>query len=302
MRELIATAGGAVRLVVGEAVRGWLRNLRAAAPALGTLYVVLLLAGAAALAGVAARQALTADLRGAAEVRVYLKQDVAAEDADRLRARLAADPRVTAVAVVPADRALAEARTRPGLGRLADAAGTNPFPARLDVRVVDLRDVAAVVRSVADDAAVDPDSPSSYDPGTYASLGRLLTVAGAVTLAALAVLALVAVAVTANAIRAGVLARREDLVVMRLLGARGPILVGPMVVEGALTGAVAGALAAAVLLGLFAGAEHASTRAFVALLPGVGWPAASTAAAALPGAGIALASLGALLGVRRWAA
>ena len=141
--------------------------------------------------------------------------------------------------------------------------------------------------------------PTSYDAGAYADLRRVVDAGGRAALAALALLALVAVAITSSAIRAAVIARSEDLALMRLLGAAGPVPYGPFAVEGAMTGAAAGAVAAAVLTGLFAGVERASAGAFTALLPGVGWDTALAAAAVLPAAGVALGLVGALLGLRR---
>src|SRR5262249_32512447 len=103
----------------------------------------------------------------------------------------------------------------------------------------------------------------------------------------------------ANAVRASLAARREELALMRLLGAAGWVLAGPFVVEGALTGLVAGALAGAGVLGLFLAAGQASARAVVELLPGVGWADAVRGAALLPAAGGAVGALGALRGLRR---
>ena len=75
---------------------------------------------------------------------------------------------MTGVRLVPADEALERALQRPGLARLTEAAGSNPFPARLEVRVAGLPQVAGLVAALTGDPAVDPALPTSYDPGTYA--------------------------------------------------------------------------------------------------------------------------------------
>jgi cell division transport system permease protein len=286
-------------LVLRDGLRGWRRGARAAAPALGTLYAVLLLAGAGTLAAGAATHTLGSELRHAAVVRVYLKPDAATGDVDRLRERLRRDPRVASVRSVDAEAARAEAVRRPGLGRLAQAAGGNPFPARLEVRPRALDDVPVIAGSVAHEPAVDPTAPTSYDPGSYRDLRRVLGVAGGVALGVVVALGLVAAAVTANALRASVLARREELAVMRLLGAGGVVLRGPFVVEAALTGALAGLLAGAGVLALYAGVEQLGARTFTELLPGVGWWSAVATGGALPALGALIAALGAALGLRR---
>jgi cell division transport system permease protein len=299
LRGAALVAAHAADLVLRDGLRGWRRGARTAAPALGTLYAVLLLAGTGTLAAAAARHTLDVELQRAALVRVYLKPDVAIADVDVLRERLLRDPRVASVEYVDADAALAEAIERPGLARLAEAAGDNPFPARLEVRATSLAGVAPIVRGVTGESVVDPTTPTSFDPGAYDDLRRFLGVAGAVALGVLAALGLVAAAVTANAVRASVLVRGEELAVMRLLGAGGLVLRGPLVVEAALTGALAGLLAGATALALYAGVEQLAARTFTVLLPGVDWRIAGATAGALPVLGTLIGALGAVLGLRR---
>src|SRR5215472_18925511 len=97
MGRCLRIAGNASDLVLRDGVRSWLRGLRAVAPAMGTLYVVLLLTGSGALAGLAARHVLAAELREASAVRVYLREEASAEEVDGLRRRLEEDARVTGV-------------------------------------------------------------------------------------------------------------------------------------------------------------------------------------------------------------
>ena len=96
-RRAARVAASALGLVLVGASRSWLRNLRTAAPALGTLCIVLQLAGIGALGALAAGEAVAADLRDAAVVRVYLRQDAPAEAVEGLRYRLGRDARVAAV-------------------------------------------------------------------------------------------------------------------------------------------------------------------------------------------------------------
>jgi cell division protein FtsX len=134
--------------------------------------------------------------------------------------------------------------------------------------------------------------------GTYRTLQTFIAIAGGLALGVLLVLAGVSAAVTANAIRAAILARWDDLTVMRLVGASGWVLHGPFVFEGALTGAVSGVLGAGVLLALFAAAQRASVQSFTAFLPGVGWDAALAAGVSLLLAGASLGSAASLVGLR----
>lgn len=291
-------AASVTTLVVGDAARNWLRNLRTVTPAAGSMSVLLLLVGLAALSGLAVSDALRTTASDASVVHAYLRSQASTEDVNALVERLLSDPRVASVHYVSSAAALAAARRRPGLSDLIDEAGTNPFPASLDVHVVSLADVGAVASGLTGQPALDPSYPTSYDAGAYEALQRLLRVAGAITAAVLAVLAVVAAAVTANAIRAAILARSDDLEIMRLFGASGWMVRGPFVFEGALTGEVAGLFSAAALLALFATAQHESARTFTALLPGVGWGAVDVCAGGLVLAGAGLGAVAAAFGTR----
>ncbi len=298
LRRLALVARSSVDLVVGDAARNWARNRRTVTPAVGSMCVLLVLGALSVLAAVAVRNVLAASAADASVVRVYLREDATDAQVRSLEGRLRADRRVGSVRYVSPDDALREARQRPGLAQLISQAGGNPFPASLDITVRRLPDAGAVVTGLTGDPAIDPAFPSSYDAGTYQQLQGFITVAGAIALGVLLVLATVAAAVTANAIRAAILARRDDVAIMRLVGASGWMVRGPFVVEGTLTGVVAGVLGAGALVGLFAGAQAASARTFTEVLPGVDWPTALTCAGLLPVTGMLLGSVASLAGLR----
>lgn len=297
LRVLVLLAN-VVELVFGDAAKNWLRNLRSVTPALGTMSLLLVVAGLSGLGGLALRNVVQSEARNASVVHVYLREGVSDDQVTSLRARSLADPRVSSVRYVSKDEALQTARSRPGLpGLVQDAAG-NPFPASLEVQIRDLRDAGRVAAGVNDDPAVDPTFPTSYDADTYRNLQTFITVAGFAVLALLLLLGFVATVVTINAIRAGILMRRDDITTMRLVGASGWMVRGPFVFEGALTGGLAGLFAAAVVVLVFAGAQVGSTRTLSQLLPGLDWRAAGACAVSVLTAGAALGSLASLLGVR----
>jgi cell division transport system permease protein len=297
-RQLRVLLANASDLVLGDAVRSWRRNLRAVTPALGTMCLLLLLAGLFTLGALAARSLVQSESRDASVVRVYLKEGADDAEVAALKARLGAEPGVTSVRYVSKEDALRAARRRPGLPALAGDASTNPFPASLEARLRNLGDAGRVASVAARDPAVDAGFPTSYDAGTYGRLQSFVTAAGLVLAGLLLLLGLVATVVTANGIRAAILGRRDDIATMHLVGASGWMIRGPFVFEGALTGGAAGLVAAALLLGAFAGVQDLSAKTFSQWLPGVDWTAVAVCAAGLLAAGAALGSFASLLGVR----
>jgi cell division transport system permease protein len=243
---------------------------------------------------VAAAQASQASL-----VRVYLAPDSTSDSVAALKARLIADPRVASVTFVTSEQALAEASNRPGLDNLASLSATNPFPASLDVQVKLVTQVGAVAASVKDDPAVDPSYPTSYDPNTYSRLRSFALAVGGVGAGLVLLFGLIAYAVMANSMRGIATARRQEVAVIRLLGARGWMLRGPFAVEGLMIGALAGALAAAAVGGAWLLANRFAAATYAQLLPGVDPLAVQYILAAVLVAGMLLGALTALLGFRK---
>jgi cell division transport system permease protein len=298
LRDILTVARNVFELVVLDALRNWARHPRTLTPALGSMTLLLLLAGAGLLGAVSVRTVIQQESTQASVLHIYLRDSATSDQVNALRSRLLQDDRVQTVDYVSKEEALIQVRSRPGLAGLLSDAGQNPLPASLQVQAAHLGDVGPLAARFASDPAADPTFPTSYDASTYSGLQTFVRLVGFGVLAILLALALVSAAVTANAIRAGIVARLDDVSIMRLVGAGGWMLRGPFVIEGALTGAVAGLLGAAVLLGLVAAAQQASAAVFTQVLPGVGWTAAAASGVLMLLAGVALGSTASLIGVR----
>jgi cell division transport system permease protein len=295
LRVLLANT---FELLLADAVRSWVRNLRIEMPALGTMTLLLVLAGMFTLGGLAARSVVQTQAREATVLHVYLKDGATDAEVQALSARLRADPGVSGVRFISKEQAMREASSRPGLPGLATDAAANPFPASLEVQLRDLADAGRVAALAGRDAAADPAFPTSYDAGTYQRLQAFLKGLGLAAAGLLLVLAVVTAVVTANAVRAAILSRRDDIATMHLVGASGWMVRGPFVFEGALTGALAGLLAAALVIGTFAALQETSARTFSQLLPGVDWRLAAACATGVLAGGTALGSFASLVGSR----
>ncbi len=298
-RRAAAFSANSHRLVVLSGLRSWSRDARQTTPVLGTIALLLMLCGTLALIGVAVQHAVADQAGQASLVRVYLADRATQDSINALEDRLRADPRIASVSYLSADQALAEARRRPGLDNLSSLSSANPFPASLDVRVKVVTQVAAVATSVKDDAAVDPAYPTSYDPDTYSRLTRFALIAGGIAGGIVLLFAAVAYAVIANAMRGIAAARRPEVAITRLLGARGWMVRGPFVVEGLTTGALAGAVAAAAVAGAYLLATRFESTVYVQVFPGVDATAVQYVLAAVMTAGLVLGAATAMLGFRK---
>ena len=298
-RRSIAFVANGYRLVVLNGLRSWSRDVRLTTPVVGTIALVLMLCGTLALVGIAVERAVVDQAGQASVVRVYLAPDATQDATDALKAKLTADTRVASVTYLTPEQALAEAQKRGGLDNLASLSSTNPFPASFDVRVRLVTQVAAVANSVKDDPAVDPSYPTSYDPDTYSRLRHFALVAGAIAGGILLLFVVVAYAVIANSMRGIAASRRQEVAIVRLLGARSWMVRGPFVVEGLTTGAIAGAIAAAIVAGAYLLAMRFESAVYVQLLPSVGATEVRYVLAAVITAGLVLGTATALIGFRR---
>ena len=299
-RRSVALAANSFRLVVLGGLRSWRRDLRLTAPALGSMALLLLLAAMVAMVGVAVAKVAAYEASQASVVRVYLAPDATPDAVSSLRARLAADPRVASVTYISAEQALKEAQSHPGLQSLGSLSSSNPFPASLDVSVRSVNQVASIAALATGDPAVDPTYPTSYDPEMYSRLRHIALVLGGIGAGLLLVFAIVAYAVSANSVRGVAAARKDEVTITRLLGARGWMLRGPFVVEGLMTGALAGALAGAIAGGFWLLATRFAGATYTQVLPGVDLTAMRYVVAAAIVAGVLLGTLTAAMGFRRF--
>lgn len=289
----------ATRLVLGGALRDWRRHLGANSTAIGSITLLLLLAGVVALGTVGLRGVAEEQVRSADVLHVYLRQGASDAQVAQLRAQLASDPRVVRIGYTSQAQALKQADQRPGLGGIARASGQNPFPASLDVTVKSLADMRPVAHLAEQSSAVDPTLPTSYDQSAYQ---RVLT--GLIWVAVgggafLLLLAVIAVAVTQNSVRAAIYTRRDEVRVMELVGARRWMLRGPFLIEGGLTGFIAGLVAAALIAAAGVAAVRAAATQSQMLAPGVDQYTVLITALALLAAGVVLGAGGSLLALRR---
>jgi len=191
-------------------------------------------------------QRLTDNLDQARQVDLFLHQDIddarvaALMDALRARADVAAVEHRT-----PAD-GLAELRRRGGLDDLADVLDEdNPLPHLVRVTPAgDEADLAAALASLPEVDLIQHDAQWRERLNAWLRFGtRLAWVLGALLGAG-------ALLVVGNTVRLDILARREELDVLQLLGATDGFIRRPFLYLGAWYGLAAGLAAIALLLGV----------------------------------------------------
>jgi cell division transport system permease protein len=232
-------------------------------------------------------------------VAIYLRHGVSKSDREALAALVSGIEGVEQVTYVSQAMALDRLREKFGENAvLLDGIDEfNPLRDSLEVQV----SVAAAVDSVAEAVKGSP----FVDEISYGKelVARLVSVTRALRLGILGLAGLLSVAtlfLIQNSIRLSVFARREEIAIMRLVGATDGVIRWPLVFEGIVL-AASGALVAACAAGAaYQWAWQAMGRnlAFLPVLPLSA--VIGKVGGALLATGVTIGAAGALLAMRRW--
>lgn len=295
LRRVRVLAEAAIFFVT-EALTGFRRNGLMTAAAVTTVLVALLTVGTAMVLGINVRH-LASVLEAQVEIVAFLKDGLTVPEVDRVRRAVSAVSAVQEVRFVSRAEALVRLQQQLGDAALADLAAQNPLPDSLEIRVTTPGDVASIAAAIGRVAGVEEVTYGSQVAERLAAVTRGLRL-----VAALLTLFLVGVAllVVVNTIRLTVIARREEIEIMRLVGATRWFIRWPFLLEGAGQGAVAAIGAGAVLLPLYLAiaARLAVSLPFLPVVPPV--DVLRPALLAILTAGLVVGGSGSLIAVRRF--
>jgi cell division transport system permease protein len=289
-----------LRFALNSAWQSFWRNLAVSMAAVVSITLILILAGVNLIVGHAFSQVLDGFRAKVSEISINVADGTPLDAVYSYQQQLAGDPRVTSVKFVTKEEALAQFKADPNNVVLAQQIDGNPLDAKLEVRVANLSDVAAIDTLARRWSGVDPTDPTNYQ-GDFVNrmlgLSQWLSLAG---IGLLAILVVVSIVIVMNTIRTAVYHRRKEIEVMKLVGATEWFVRGPFVLEGVMTGLIAAAFALALLVIAYEPAVD-RFRADIAFIPLSYDPAfvASLARDLLVG-GALLGALGSYIGVRRY--
>ncbi len=233
------------------------------------------------------------------EVVGYLQASSSDAQVDVLQKQLEAMPEVASVVYVTRDDALARfrelmaAQGREDLTRYLDA---NPLYASLEVKLVDPSNNRAVAEAMRSNPIVRNVINIEDFVDRLLTVTNILRTAGTVVLVVVGIIALF---IIINTIRLAVVARAEEIEIMRLVGASDAFIRWPFVFEGAFVG-LFGALLALGILAVAADPIGGFMVDFFRILPLQFGSLARDLIALVVGAGIGLGVLGSWLSVRTY--
>jgi cell division transport system permease protein len=235
------------------------------------------------------------------EVQAFINDGVSLDRVQELQVQVEALPEVASVSYQTKEEALAvwradqAAQGRPDLTTLT---GTNPIPASLNVKLRDPRQYGSVV-----EVLKAPRGLVSEVLETQRVVDALVAITGVLRTIGLGILIMVGLTVlfiVVNTIRMAVMARADEIEIMRLVGASDAFIRWPFIFEGLLVGLIG----AAITLGILAIAAPSISQLGSTILSeipvGFDQQLGQQLVLVVVGAGALLGGLGATISVRSY--
>lgn len=207
------------------------------------------------------------------DISVYLKDDISTNDRNKLVDGIKGLPNVKAVKYLSKDQALANyQKQNAGNEQLLSAisATDNPLPATIQVKPRDLNRIQDIkdYLSKPNNEKLQSDSPS-YSGDRKAAIDKITHATNILRQAgifAVILFAIISVLIIFNTIQMAIFNRRDELTIMRLLGASTWFIRGPFVVENIVYGIFSAILSIVIIKVMFMLAASALQASSLGLL------------------------------------
>jgi len=240
-----------IKRIIRNGLTGVWRNTFVSLSAILVMTITLIVIAFVIFVGAILNSSLE-ELRDKVDVNVYFVTTAPESQILEVQSLLEQLPEVALVEYVSRDQALEEFRNRHQDDQLIlqalDELGENPLGAILNVKAQETSQYETVASFLESDTALSEGavSTSIIDRVNYFQnrlaierLSRIITAAETLGIVITAVLAIVSVIITFNTIRLVIYTSREEISVMRLVGASYSYVRGPFVVSGIFYGLVA---------------------------------------------------------------
>lgn len=193
---------------------------------------------------------LTSSWDGQAQISLYLRSDVSADKQTALQKELGARSDVARAKLITPALALDEFRELSGYGEALNLLDSNPLPAVIVIQPANIQ--PDTVKKLRDDLAALPEvEGADIDLAWVQRLAAILEVGQRVLLALAGALAATVLLVIGNTIRLGFESRKEEVQVLKLLGATDAFVRRPFLYSGLWIGLAGGFLACLAVLAFF---------------------------------------------------
>ena len=266
--------------------------------AIGITVACLLIMGTFTLVAVNAN-GLLKDLEQENEILAYVDDTYTEQEAKALQKKLEAIPNVTSATYISKQQATADFAARYPEEQLFQNLDPEIFRDRYAIKVADLEQQGQTVEKIENTPGIAKVNAHEEIAGGFVTVRNVATV---VCVALIAILFVVSVFIISNTIKLTTFDRREEIAIMRMVGATNGFIRWPFVYEGFLLGFLSAAIAFFLQWGLYAavaqGVDTNDTLQLIHIIPFQQlWPAVAGIFAA---AGIVIGVGGSLSAIRKF--
>jgi len=221
------------------------------------LMVTLFTVGSLVLSG-AVLSSLLGQIKDRVDINVYFKTNAPMSDIQALQKALTARPEVKQVTYTSAEEALTQFKARHQdndliIGSLSEI-DENPLGAILNIRAKDPSQYESISKFLSTDAVLAPGGGTIIDKVNYNQnklaidrLSKVIDMVQKIGLLITILFSILAIVVTVNTIRLAIYTAREEIGVMKLVGASNNYVRGPFVIQGVMNGVLAAVLVMIIL-------------------------------------------------------
>ena len=227
-----------VTYLVKKGVSSVWKNFVMSLASFSILMVSLLLVSCTALLMVNVN-VIMGNIENTNEIAIYLEEGITQEQMSHIRQALESNSDLNDIQHITKEEALESFREDMAeYSELLDNLETNPMPETFMVHVTDLTKIRHIVNVISELDGVEK-VKAPYDfAGVLVNIRNTFTV---IASAVLLVLVIVSVVIVSNTIRASVFSRRNEISIMKYVGATNGFIKAPFFVEGMFIGVLAGA-------------------------------------------------------------
>jgi cell division transport system permease protein len=194
-------------------------------------------------------QIVSAQWDSPAQISLFLKSDLTIEDARKLELKLAGDDNISTTTLIPKNAALEEFRELSGFTDVLASLDENPLPHLVIVSPVSGLDAQAIISLKEKLLAIPDVEQAVLDMEWLQRLNSLMELGHRIVLAIGSMLVLGVALILGNTIRLAIENRREEILIVKLVGGSNAFVRRPFLYTGLWYG-VGGGMCAALLVGL----------------------------------------------------
>lgn len=263
-----------LKRIIRTGVVNFLRSLSLAAAAMAVMAVTLTIILFSIIASATFNNSIT-QLTNKLDVSVYLIDSITKPQLDSFLSQIQHLPNVKHATYFTKDQDLAAYKIQnannTNLLQAIIETG-NVVPAKIQIQPIDpnkIQEIKDFLDKPQNVALEDSQSPTSYSGDEKAAIDKIAHATGIIReagIAAVVVFAFISVLIIFNTIRMAIFNRRDEIQIMRLLGATTWYIRGPFVVESVLYGLLSAVVSVLFIDGLFAGSATGLQASSLGLL------------------------------------